>query len=125
MSFDSNTTAVSAPLLLHSEQASVTRRRVEGDKVRVSTVTRTTEKLVEEALVHERIEIEHVAIGRQVENAPSVRQEGDVTIIPVVEEILFIEKRLILKEVRIRRVQVPDVHREVMTLRNKTSSLNA
>jgi uncharacterized protein (TIGR02271 family) len=120
MSFDSNTTAVSAPLLLHSEQASVTRRRVEGDKVRVSTVTRTTEKLVEEALVHERIEIEHVAIGRQVENTPSVREEGDVTIIPVVEEILFIEKRLILKEeVRIRRVQVPGAHREVETLREQ------
>jgi stress response protein YsnF len=51
---------------------------------------------------------------------PLVREEGEVTIIPIVEEVLVIEKRLILKEeVHIRRVRVPDVHREVVTLRTQ------
>jgi uncharacterized protein (TIGR02271 family) len=115
-----DTTTVSAPLYLHAEQISVARRRVEGDTVRISTVTRATEKLVDEALMHERVEVEHVSVGRRIDTPPPVREEGDVTIIPVVEEILVIEKRLILKEeVRIRRVRVPAVHREVVTLREQ------
>jgi uncharacterized protein (TIGR02271 family) len=120
MVLESDTTIASAPLYLHAEEISVARRRVEGDTVRISTVTRETEKLVNEALMHERLEVEHVAIGRRIDTSPPVREEGDVTIIPVVEEILVIEKRLILKEeVRIRRVRVPDVHREVATLREQ------
>lgn len=37
--------------------------------------------------------------------APQVRIEGDVTIVPVMEEVLVIEKRLMLvEEIHIRRV---------------------
>jgi stress response protein YsnF len=112
--------AVSASLLLLEEQISVVRRRIAGDTIRVSTVTTRTEKHVAEEIVHERIEVEHVPIGRPIDTAPRVREEGDVTIIPMVEEVVFIEKRLILKEeIRLRRVRVPDVHREVITLRQQ------
>jgi stress response protein YsnF len=39
-----------------------------------------------------------------VDAAPPVRTEGDVTIVPVLEEVLVVEKRLVLKEeLRIRR----------------------
>jgi stress response protein YsnF len=70
--------------------------------------------------VHGRIEVEHVAIGRQVDTMPSAREEGNVTVIPVVDEVLLIEKRLILKEeVHIRRIWVPDVYRKVVTLREQ------
>jgi uncharacterized protein (TIGR02271 family) len=118
---DSDTTAASsARLLLLSEEISVARRRVEGDTVRVSTVTHKIEKVVDEALMHELVEVERVAIGRRIDTVPPVREEADVTIIPVVEEVLFIEKRLVLKEeVRIRRVRIADVHREVVTVREQ------
>jgi uncharacterized protein (TIGR02271 family) len=120
MVLKSDTTTVSAPLRLHAEQVTVARRRVEGDTVRVSTVTRETEKFVDEALAHERVEVENVAIGRLIDAVPPVREEGDITIVPVIEEILIIEKRLILKEeVHIRRVRVPDRHREVIILREQ------
>jgi stress response protein YsnF len=40
-----------------------------------------------------------------VTDIPAVRQEGDVTIYPVLEEVLVVEKRLVLKEeVHVRRV---------------------
>jgi stress response protein YsnF len=43
-------------------------------------------------------------MGRIVETAPEIRTEGDVTILPVVEEVLVVEKRLVLKEeLHIRR----------------------
>jgi stress response protein YsnF len=43
-------------------------------------------------------------MGRMVETAPEIRTESDVTILPVVEEVLVVEKRLVLKEeLHIRR----------------------
>ena len=105
-------------LPLHAEEISVSRRNVVGDTVRVSTVTREHERLIDESLTQERIEIERVAIGRPVDTAPPVREEGDTTIIPVLEEIVVVERRLILKEeVRIRRVRTTEHHRETVMVR--------
>jgi stress response protein YsnF len=120
MGLETDASDVSASLLLLEEQISVVRRRIAGDTIRVSTVTNRTEKHVAEEIVHERIEIEHVAIGQLIHTVPPVREEGDVTVIPVVEEVVFVEKRLLLKEeVRLRRVRVPNMHREVVTLRQQ------
>ena len=120
MSLETGAASISASLSLLEEQISIVRRRVEGDTVRVSTVTNTTAEHVAEEILHERVEVEHIVIGRPIDTVPLVRQEGEVTIIPVVEETLVIEKRLILKEeVHVRRVRVPDVHREVVTLRKQ------
>jgi len=46
-------------------------------------------------LNHERVEIDRVPIGCPVDAIPPVRQEGETTILPVVEEIaaLFLKKK--------------------------------
>jgi uncharacterized protein (TIGR02271 family) len=120
MTLQADASAVSASLSLLEEQISVVRRRVNGDTIRVSTVTNTTEQHVAEEISHERIEVEHIAIGRRIDTAPPTREEGGVTIIPIVEEVLVVEKRLFLKEeVHIRRVRVPATHRETITLRKQ------
>jgi stress response protein YsnF len=101
---------------LHVEDVSVERRKVERN-VRVHVHTISHDHLVDEALARETIEIEHVAIGRAVDAAPPVREEGDVTVISVVEEVLVVERRLILKEeLRLRRVRTTEQHRETVTL---------
>lgn len=105
---------------LHTEDLQITRERIAGDTVRVRTVTTQHDRLVEEQLVHERIEIVRVPIGRVVDTVPDVRQDGDVTILPVVEEEIVVQKRLILKEeVHLRRVSVAEVHRETVILREQ------
>ena len=107
-------------LRLHAEAVTVERRRVAGDTVRVTTRVRVHDEVVEAALVHERVEIERVAIDRIVDAVPPVRQEGDVTVLSVVEEVLVVERRLVLKEeVRVRLVRVPDIHRETVALREQ------
>ena len=66
------------------------------------------------------MEIERVPIGRQIEAIPPVRQEGDTTILSVVEETLVIERRLILKEeIHIRRLHVSERHQEAVILRKQ------
>ncbi len=115
-----NRSAENLTLPLHAEQLSVTRRQVAGDTVRVATVTRQQEHLVEETLTHERVEIERVPIDRAVDRVPPVREEGDTTVISVVEEVVVVERRLILKEeVRIKRVRVTENHRETVMLREQ------
>ena len=105
---------------LHVEELSVSRRQTAGDTLQVSTVTREYERFVDEMLNHERVEIERVPIGRPVDAIPPVRQEGDTTIMSVVEETIVVERHLILKEeVRIRRLRVSERHQETVVLRKQ------
>ena len=111
------------PLL--EEELSVGRRTVETARVRVERQTQTREQLIDELLRQQKVEIEHIPVGRTIETMPSVRQEGDVTIIPVVEEVLKIERSLVLKEeVHIRRVETTVRHQEQVTLRRQEATVS-
>lgn len=62
--------------------------------------------MLRETLSHEEVEVERVPVDREVSAMPAIREEGDVTIVPVVEEILVVERRLRLKEeLHIRKVR--------------------
>jgi len=105
-------------LRLHEETAQISKvSRVSGE-VSVSTRTLTRDELVSQDLAHTNVEITTVPIGRAVDAIPAVREEGDVTIFPVMEEVLVIERRLMLKEeVHIRKVRTIERHQETVTLR--------
>jgi stress response protein YsnF len=65
---------------------------------------------VDQLLHAEEVEIERVAINRIVEEPLPIRHEGDTTIIPLLAEVLVIEKRLVLREeVHIRKLR-KEVH---------------
>jgi stress response protein YsnF len=104
---------------LHVEDISFNRRKVERD-VRVHIHTISHDHLIDEPLAHERVEIERLVIGRPIDAVPPVREEGDTTVISVVEEVLVLERRLVLKEeIRLRRVRTTEQHREMVTLREQ------
>jgi uncharacterized protein (TIGR02271 family) len=105
------------PLL--AEEVAVSKQVVETGRVQVARVTHEREQLIDELLAHETVEIDRTPIGRQIDTMPSVREEGDTVVIPIVEEVLVIERRLLLKEeVRVRRVRSTQRHRESVTLRH-------
>jgi uncharacterized protein (TIGR02271 family) len=90
------------------ETLDVQKRRVETGGVRLSKTVREREALVDEPLSRDEVTVERRTVNRVVDALPTVRQEGDTLIIPVVEEILVIEKRLNLKEevhITTRRVE--------------------
>jgi stress response protein YsnF len=117
ISTSSNSSEIVIPL--HIEEVSVSRRMAERN-VRVHIRTVSHDRVIDEPLVHEKIEIERVAIGRQVDVVPPDREEGDTTIISVVEEVLVVERRLILKEeIRLRRVRTTEQYQELVTLRDQ------
>jgi uncharacterized protein (TIGR02271 family) len=103
---------------LAAEELAVARRTVETGRLRVARITHEREQLVDEMLARETAEISRVPIGREVETMPAVREEDGITIIPIVEEVLVVERRLFLKEeVRIRRARTTERHRESVRLR--------
>jgi hypothetical protein len=61
-----------------------------------------------EALFADEVGIERVAVNQIVDQPPANRQEGDILVIPVVEEILVVQKRYMIKEeIRINRSRRP------------------
>ena len=74
------------------------KRTMETGRVRVSLTTETVEETLRETLRNRHAEVEHMPIGREVSQVPVTRQEGNTIIVPVVEEVLVVTKKLVLKE---------------------------
>ena len=105
-------------LRLHEETAQISKETRESGTVKVSTRTLTRDELVSQDLAHTHVEVTTVPIGRAVDAIPAVREEGDVTIFPVMEEVLVLERRLMLKEeIHVRKVRTVERHQETVTLR--------
>jgi len=112
------------PLL--EERLVVGRREVETGRVRVHLTTTTEDAAVREVLREERVEVERVPIGREVATAPAVREEEDgaVLVVPVLEEVLVVERRLVLKEeLWIRRVSTNRTSEQTVPLRRQTATV--
>jgi len=115
---DDMTQQVRVPVI--EEEVTVGKRRVETGRVTVRTVPREREELVEQALESVEVDVERVPIGREIDTAPDVREEGDTLVIPVVEERLVIQKRLFLREeIHVHRRKTVSQHRQTVTLRSQ------
>jgi uncharacterized protein (TIGR02271 family) len=98
------------PLVLPviDEELDIQKRLVETGRVRISKLVHERKELIDEPLVREEVIVERVEINRVVDGPSPARYEGGTLIIPVLEEVLVVEKRLILKEelyVTLRRVE--------------------
>ena len=111
---------VQAVIPLAAEEFAVSKRTVETGRVKIARTTHEREQLIDELLAHETVDVSRTPIGQPVDAMPAVREEGDTIVIPIVEEVLVIERRLVLKEeVRVRRVRTTERHQERVTLRHQ------
>ncbi len=96
--------------------------RITG-RVRVSTRTQTVEQTINETLEGVAVEVRRVPVNREIganEPVPATRQEGEVTIVPVLEEVIVVEKRLVLREeVHIHQSRTRDDVAVPVTLRRQ------
>jgi uncharacterized protein (TIGR02271 family) len=93
------------------EQATVKKRVVETGKVHIAKRLREYEELVDIPHIHEEVRVERVPVNEFVDESPQVRTEGEITIIPVLEERAVIEKRLFLiEELHIRKERKESHH---------------
>lgn len=102
------------------EDVVVQKRQVEGGGVRVHKIVNEREQVIEEPTYQENVDVQRIAVGRVVDAAPQVREEGDTLIIPVMEEMLVVEKRLVLKEeIRITKRRTQETEQARVVLREE------
>ncbi len=113
-----------AAIPLVEERISVRKREIEGARVRVRVSVEEREERVPVTLAHDEVEVERVPKNLPLSELPSVRLEGSTTIIPVVEEVLVVEKRLVLvEEIHVRRKTGNSTEEISMTLRSEQASI--
>jgi len=86
------------------EEARIQKRAVLAGKVRIRTPVDVSSEIVSALVTEQKVEIARVPVNKVIDKAPAIRTENDITIIPVLEEVLVVEKQLVLKEeLHIRR----------------------
>jgi uncharacterized protein (TIGR02271 family) len=99
---------------LHIDKQAVERTVRVHKHVREETVT------VDEALRRDDVTVERVPVDRYVEQRVETRYDGDTIIVPVMEEVLVVEKRLLLREeIHITRRQTVTHDPQEHTLRRE------
>jgi len=77
-----------------------------------------------ELVYMQRVEVRRVQVNRQVDGPQQVREAGDTVIVPVVEEVLQVQKHWILKEeIHITRVFETEPHEETVTVRREEAQV--
>ena len=90
------TSVVAVPVV--EERATVDKQIVATGRVRIKTeVSERVELLTEELAAH-TVRVERVRVDREVDAPPPIRTEGDVLVIPVVEERLILARRWVVTE---------------------------
>ena len=105
---------------LVEERAVILKRKKLTGGLRVRTVVRESEEVIDQPLTTDNIEVERVPLDRWVEAPVPTRQEGETTIITLLEEVVVVEKRLrATEEVRITRRRTTRQAAQHVTLRRE------
>lgn len=103
------------------EEITIEKQRLPKRIVRVNKQVETREQKVDTTTNHEIVIVKHVPINQIIEGTPPItRNEKGVLIIPVLEEVLVVEKRLMLmEEVHVSKVNTQKTIAENITLRRE------
>lgn len=96
---------------IHEEYLVPSTHEVDYGQVRFQKRVETVPVETTVDVKHDEIAVERIAINRPVEGSkiPAIRHEGETLIIPVLEEVIVTEKRLMLvEEIHVTRRQVSE-----------------
>ncbi len=113
-----------AAIPLVEERLSVGKRSVESGRVRVRVTVEERQETVTEPLARDDVQVERVPRNERLTDMPLVRLEGSTTIIPVVEELVVVEKALVLvEEIHVRRVTETETVEIPATVRSERATV--
>lgn len=112
---------------VYEEEALVDKRVVDtGRGVRIHKIVAEHPCQIDERLAHDEVQVSHVPVDRIValDQAPATRYEGDTLVVPILEEVLVVERRLRIKEeLRITRTRHEARHLDTVMLRQEQVSV--
>lgn len=110
---------VTIPVL--QEELHVGKRVEEVGRVRLRKRVEERTQTIEHPVLRERVTVERVPMNQYLDAAPPVRTEGDVLVVPVIEEVIVFEKRLVLREeLRISKRTVEEVATQDVVVRSES-----
>lgn len=111
--------AVRIPVI--EEQLEVGKRTVVTGKVLLEKQIQEYQEALDVPLAVRTFDIERVVLNQPIPSAPEVRQEGDTTIYPLVEEQLVLTTQLVLREeVRVTRRETERRDTRTVTLKRES-----
>jgi uncharacterized protein (TIGR02271 family) len=109
------------------EQFELAKRTVDtGRGVRIHKTVAEHPVAIDEQLLREEVDVTRVPVDRVVapDQAPAVRYEGDTLVVPVLEEVLVVERRLRIKEeLHITRHRRSERHHDTVVLKSEQVSI--
>ena len=97
-------------------------KRLTTKRIRVHTRIVTEQTPVQTQLDHRDLVINRVAVDREVATMPESRQDGDVLIVPVVEERL-VKRLFVVEEIHIRQHRSQHDFNQTVTLRTERADI--
>lgn len=105
---------------LAAETVSIEKQEVVTGVVRIHKTVVEQQEIIDTPTYSETVQVEHVPRGEWIDTLPQVRYEGETMVIPVVEEVVVVEKRLRLREeLRVTKRRVEDHTPHTVTLRHE------
>ncbi len=96
---------------VHEERLIAAKRMVDLGELRVHKWVEQVEESVTQPVTRDDLVVERVAANRPLDAPVAPRDEGDWLVVPIMEEVLVVSKRLMLREeVRIRKQQITEDH---------------
>jgi stress response protein YsnF len=109
------------------EEVQVDKRLVDtGRGVRIHKTVAEHPCHIDERLLRDEVEVSHVPVDRIVplDAAPATRYEGETLVVPILEEVLVVERRVRIKEeLRITRTRREEHHAETVMLKSEQVSV--
>jgi stress response protein YsnF len=110
------------------EAITVSKREVETGHVRVTLTTDTETVIAREILRGRKVDVERVPINRTLPDGQAPlqsREEGDTLVIPIVEEVAVVVKRLVLREeLRLRFTTTETPFEEAVLVRRQKATVD-
>ncbi|RIV23451.1 DUF2382 domain-containing protein [Fibrisoma montanum] len=103
------------------EQVRIDKEVVETGHIRLSKLVHEEEQTVDVPTTHEEVNVHRVTINQYVDvPPPPIRYEGDTMIIPILREVVVVEKRLVLvEEVHVTKRRTETHKPQQVTLRRE------
>ena len=109
------------------EEVRVEKQAVDtGRGVRIHKTVAELPCHIDERLLRDEVEVSHVPVDRIVplDAAPATRYEGETLVVPILEEVLVVERRVRIKEeLRITRTRREEHHAETVMLKAEQVSV--
>jgi uncharacterized protein (TIGR02271 family) len=102
------------------EELVVRKEQVESGKVRLHITTQYQEEAITEPVYQESISIERIPINRVIDTPANIRYEDNKTIVPLMKEVIVVQKQLMLtEEIHISKTRTKSHDTQTVTLRRE------